>query len=79
MTVDWKDLTDEIVRRASFIEAIDQQTQFAFRIWCTGTFGKEQPIEKLNVRMSSTEFGELKARVRSIKGCMPGLVESVRL
>jgi hypothetical protein len=75
-------LTDEMISRADFIEAVDPGTRRAFRIWHRESSESRSPatrIETLIVYMPAREFGDLKSRVRAVKGCVPALVESLRL
>jgi hypothetical protein len=82
MRIQWKNLTDDLIQSADFIEAVDPATRRAFRIW-----HRESPepnengtrIETLVVYMPAREFGDLKSRVRAVKGCRPAVVECVSL
>jgi|GEM_PF-5945712 len=66
-----------MIERADFIEAVDPATRRAFRIWCRESGEASYPrIEALVVYMPVLKFGELKARVRLVKGQLPAVVES---
>jgi len=82
MKIHWNNLTDEIIERADFIEAVDPETRRAFRIWHREAPAAGYPgtrLESLVVYMRSSEFGELKSRVRTVKGCLPALVECLNI
>jgi len=82
MKIHWDHLTDEIIRRADFIEAVDPATRRAFRIWHRESPESTYPgtrIETLVVYMPSRDFGDLKSRVRTVKGRLPSLVECLSL
>jgi len=82
MKIHCDQLTDEMISRADFIEAVDRATRRAFRIWHRESSESRSPatrIETLVVYMPSRDFEDLKSRVRAVKGCLPALVESLSL